>query len=92
MIPFFAVQFKYSFLCIRCTSGVECWNTELVKATSEAIADAVEWVGQTPPQTPPIRINVAEAIIKALAITEVSTKVSSVNQQVLISPSLLAGR
>lgn len=56
----------------RCTAGVESWAGDLVKATNENIANAVEWVRQTPPQTPPIRTNVVEATIKALSLSEVS--------------------
>lgn len=43
-----------------------------MKTTSETIANAVEWVEQTPPQTPPIRTNIVEALIKALSLGEVS--------------------
>ena len=57
---------------IRCTAGVECWKAELVKTTNETIANAVEWVEKTPTQTPPIRTNVVEALIKAFSMGEVN--------------------
>ena len=60
----------------RCTAGVECWKAELIKTTNETIANAVEWVEQTPPQTPPIRTNVVEALIKALSMGEVNDNFS----------------
>ena len=44
-----------------------------MKATDENITNAVDWVRQTPPQTPPIRTNIVEAIIKALSFSEVHT-------------------
>lgn len=67
----FTLEEKLHVAFYRCTSGVECWNAELVKVTSETIASAVNWVAQTPPQTPPIKTNIAEALIKALSLTEV---------------------
>lgn len=54
---------------------MECWKAELEEATTENIANAVEWVGQTPPQTPPIRTNIVEATVKAMSLSEVSAHI-----------------
>ena len=61
---------------------------ELVKTTSETIANAVEWVEQTPPQASPIRTNIVEAVIKALSLGEVSEILASYKIRLLIYNAL----
>ena len=44
----------------------------MVRSGDDTIAEALEWVGQTTLQTPPLKTNVLEAVKKAQSYPEVS--------------------
>ncbi len=55
------------FNLIRCTAGAETWRNSLTETSKDNISSAIEWVGETTPQTTPFKTNVVEGLAKALA-------------------------
>ncbi len=50
---------------------MESWAEELRESSPERVEEAVEWVGQTPVQSPQLQGSVVEALMLALEHSEV---------------------